>query len=97
LCTNRILKDVVCNPDKRFVRSFFRIENVVIRLFLPLRRQKRRTEVFAKELGCAPLIRVRTAPEPDQVHVIRHQHVGRTKQTIAGACVEKGKLPAVME
>jgi hypothetical protein len=54
--------------------------------------------MFTEKLDCEPLIGVAVAQsEPDEVRVIRHEHVSRTKQIVARAGVKENVPPVIVK
>ena len=94
---NRILEDVLYGVGEGVVIPFLVVDHMIVRLALPACRRQLRAEVVAEKFDGQGLIGVIAKPEPDEVHMVWHQHVGRAGDVETGGSVQQAERPIVME
>ncbi len=80
----RILVNVVADPDKRVSLSIILFQHMIVRLMLKLQRREFRPEVSPQKYHGVALMGIQTQAHPDQMQMIRHQAVSRAEQPFAG-------------
>src|SRR5664279_5829625 len=93
-----VLENIVRDCEKRVAVTFMRAKDVFKRLMLPVGGCQVGAQLLAQEFDRDSLVGAGLLEaEPQQVHVVGHEHVGGTGQGIAMTGVQEDQLPALME
>ena len=97
-----VFKDVTCHGPNGIRPLLVLPQDVVIGLLLQLVRGRARVtqdwiEMLSKELARLALIGVRPDPHPQQMNVVRHETIGRTKNVVTRGSVEQRFTEAEMK
>jgi len=82
--SDRIVQNVKTDFRKGVALPLFLAQNVIIGLRLEPMGNQLRFQVCAQKGHSISLIAVAPQPQPEQMHVIGHQAIGRTDQALAG-------------
>ncbi len=79
----RIVNDVEANSSKGILLSLIPFEDMIVRLVLKFVRSERRFQMCSQKSHAVTLVGIRTQTHPDQMQMIRHEAIGRAKQSFA--------------
>src|SRR5690625_4265605 len=99
-CPLRIFRDVIPTRREGIALPLLCSKHMIMRLLLQFRRIKQAIHLGSKKAGGQQLVARLPAADPNQMNVIRHQNINRTRQPLANLRVKqdfpKPKIEAVI-
>ena len=84
-----IFENVIADTGERITVALLFLQHMIVRLMLEYRGRKPRFEMCAQESHPVTLVGIQTQSHPDQMQVVRHQTISRTKQSLTRGSVQK--------